>query len=113
MKELFGCLGAAAVRLLVCILSAGGQVVNPQRSGFGSGARAWRVVFPLPLARELTITADMPQWPGWCHISLHSVRWAWQVMECAHDLYMSCDTRSYRGCVGRYDKVGLSLANHA
>ena len=64
MKELFGCLGAAAVLLHVCILSAGGQVVNPQRLGLGSRARVWLVAFQLPFARDLTLTAHMLQWTG-------------------------------------------------
>ena len=34
---------------------------QPSALGFGSGVRVWQVAFPLPLARELTITADMPQ----------------------------------------------------
>ena len=55
------------------------------------------MAFRLPLVRELTITADMPQWTG-AVISRYIQGDGWVVeIERVRDLYMSCDTHSYRG----------------
>ena len=46
------------------------------------------MAFPLPLARELTITADMPQWTA-AVISRYIQDDGWVgEMECVRDLYM-------------------------
>jgi hypothetical protein len=57
----------------------------------------WQVAFPLPFARDLTLTADLPQWTGW-FISLYIVGSGWVgEIERVRDLYMLRDTHSYRG----------------